>query len=160
MKLESGVEAQRSRLASKDVEITNLRHLLKYKEEEVQVLKNNLCQQVEKTLMAKGEASEYKYQVTALIDRISQTDEFPDLPPQLVLMTSTSFESEASLVDEEAAANEDDQWQIQLQQQSQFMEEWEGQKRPSNSLRRLLLLGAKRVGKGVRSLKWPRPNGK
>eukprot|EP00571_Detonula_confervacea_P011526 CAMPEP_0172305536 /NCGR_PEP_ID=MMETSP1058-20130122/6792_1 /TAXON_ID=83371 /ORGANISM="Detonula confervacea, Strain CCMP 353" /LENGTH=458 /DNA_ID=CAMNT_0013017157 /DNA_START=337 /DNA_END=1714 /DNA_ORIENTATION=+ len=135
-KLETGVETQRSMLEAKDGEITELQSTLKSKEEGIQSLTTNLNQQQEKTKLSEKELVAYQTEVSQLINTISQIEE-----------TIKSIELESSV--NEKAAQEKEQ---QLLRQKR---EWEEQKnvyeKERNSLRQLVVLGVKRVGRGARS---------
>jgi len=128
--LESGVETQTSMLETKDGEISSLKNSI---EQEQSMAKS----QREKIEQAEEELASFQSQVSELTDRLSQIEE-----------TATSLDLELSL-NKKAAEKKEKGF---LQQR----EEWEGHKemyeKDRNSLRRLAVLGVKRVGRGARSL--------
>jgi len=143
-KLETGVETQRSMLEAKDGEISNIttimeqqHSVLKSKEEEMQTLTINFNHQREENHQAIDELSDYKSQVTQLTNRISELVE-----------TITSLEQESS-INENAAQEKERQLIQQIEEREEEEELYEKER---NSIRKLTMLGVKRVGRGIRSL--------
>lgn len=135
LKLETGVETQRSMLEAKDGELSILQSLLKSNENAMLSLSTELSQQQEETQRAKQDLSMYQTQVSQLTSRISQIES-----------TVASIELESSFNEKLAREKE-----LQL---LRHMEEWDELKnsyeKERSSLRQLAVLGVKRVGRGAR----------
>jgi chromosome segregation ATPase len=135
LKLETGVETQRSMLEAKDGELSTLRSLLKSNENEMLSLSTELSQQQEETQRAKQDLLMYQTQVSQLTNRISQIES-----------TVVSIELESSFNEKNAREKE--------RQLLRHTEEWNELKnsyeKERSSLRQLAVLGVKRVGRGGR----------
>jgi chromosome segregation ATPase len=135
LKLETGVETQRSMLEAKDGELSILQSLLKSNENAMLSLSTELSQQQEETQRAKQDLSMYQTQVSQLTSRISQIES-----------TVASIELESSFNEKLAREKE--------RQLLRRTEEWDELKnsyeKERSSLRQLAVLGVKRVGRGAR----------
>ncbi len=135
LKLETGVETQRSMLEAKEGELSTLQSLLKSNENEMLSLSTELSQQQEETQLAKQDLSMYQTQVSQLTNKLSQIES-----------TVATMELESSFNEKTAREKE--------QQLLRHMEEWDKLKnsyeKERNSLRQLAVLGVKRVGRGTR----------
>jgi hypothetical protein len=134
LKLETGVETQRSMLGAKDSELSGLQFLLKSKQNEMLSLSTQLSQQQEETQHAKEDLSSYQTQVSQLTNTISEMQS-----------TVASLELESSFNEKTAQEKE--------QQLLRHMKEWDELKnsyeKERSSLRKLVVLGAKRVRRGA-----------
>jgi CII-binding regulator of phage lambda lysogenization HflD len=135
LKLETGVETQRSMLEAKDGELSILQSLLKSNENAMLSLSTELSQQQEETQRAKQDLSMYQTQVSQLTSRISQIES-----------TVASIELESSFNEKLAREKE--------RQLLRRTEEWDELKnsyeKERSSLRQLAVLGVKHIGRGAR----------
>ncbi|KAL3808360.1 hypothetical protein ACHAXA_003848 [Cyclostephanos tholiformis] len=137
LKLETGVETQRSMLEARDGELSTLRSGIMTKEEEIQSLSNELKQQKEENQRAKQDLLMYQTQVSQLTKRISEIEG-----------VITSLELESSFNEKSVREKE----RQLLRHTQEWEEERSAYEKERSSIRKLALLGAKRVGRGVRNL--------
>ena len=133
-KLERNITAQQSTLDAKDIELLSLQ---KSYEKEMQSLSNELTRQQDESNQLKADISAYQIQVHQLNQRISELE-----------YSITSLELESSF-NKNLAKDKEHQLQLsadKLEEQKNYYE------KERSSLRKLALLGMKRVVSGPRSL--------
>jgi hypothetical protein len=136
-KLETGVETQRSMLEARDVELSALRSVIATKEDEIRSLTTGLEKREEEYQRAKRDIQAYQTQVSQLTKRTSEME-----------FTVTSLELESSFNEKDAREKE----RQLLRHKQEWEEERNAYERERGSVRKLALLGAKRVGRGARNL--------
>lgn len=136
-RIESTIKTQQSLIDARDIELADLASVQKSMEDKMQALSNEMTQQLEESQQLKFSISAYQTQVQQLTRKISDLES-----------TITSLELESSF---NRNLVKDREHQIQLITDT-LDEERECYEKEMNSLRKLSLLGLKRIMRGAKSI--------